>query len=90
MALSLPASDALAFFLKDKNGEVLGGLLGISGPIGYVSTFAVAAPARGHGFGKQPMKRAGLYAVKRACIDAFLDAFGFQASRRVSRSRLVL
>ena len=56
----------------------------------HVSTFAVAAPARGHGFGKQLMKRAGLYAVKRACIDAFLDIFGFQASRRVSRSRLVL
>jgi len=31
----------------------------------HVSTLAVAAPARGHGFGKQLMKRAGLYAVKR-------------------------
>jgi hypothetical protein len=38
----------------------------------------LAAPARGHGFGKQLMKRAGLYAVKRACTDAFLDAFSFK------------
>jgi GNAT superfamily N-acetyltransferase len=54
----------VAFFLKDENGEVLGGLLGdIWAAWLHVRTFAVAAPARGHGFGKELMKRAELYAV---------------------------
>jgi GNAT superfamily N-acetyltransferase len=39
----------------------------------------VAAPARGHGFGKELMKRAELYAVERGCTNAFLDTFSFQA-----------
>jgi peptidoglycan hydrolase-like protein with peptidoglycan-binding domain len=38
-----------------------------------------AAPARGHGFGRELMKRAELYAVERGCTDAFLDTFSFQA-----------
>jgi GNAT superfamily N-acetyltransferase len=58
----------VAFFLKDQNGEVLGGLLGdIWAAWLHVRTLAVAAPARGHGFGRELMKRAELYAVKRAC-----------------------
>ena len=70
----------VASFLKDENGEVLGGLLGdIWAAWLHVRTFAVAAPARGHGFGKELMKRAELYAVERGCTDAFLDTFSFQA-----------
>src|SRR6516162_4989777 len=45
----------------------------------HVKTLAVATPARGHGFGKELMKRAELYAVERGCTDAFLDTFSFQA-----------
>ena len=70
----------VAFFLKDQNGEVLGGLLGnIWAGWLHVRTLAVAAPARGHGFGKELMKRAELYAVERGCTNAFLDTFSFQA-----------
>ena len=70
----------VAFFLKDENGEVLGGLLGnIWGAWLHVRTLAVAAHARGRGFGKELMKRAELYALERGCTDAFLDTFSFQA-----------
>jgi hypothetical protein len=42
----------VAFFLRNENGEVLGGLLGdIWAAWLHVKTLAVAAPARGHGFG---------------------------------------
>ena len=70
----------VAFFLKDENGEVLGGLLGdIWAAWLHVRTLAVAAPVRGHGFGRELMKRAETYAVERGCTDAFLDTFSFQA-----------
>ena len=45
----------------------------------HVRTLAVAAPVRWHGFAKELMKRAELYAVERGCTDAFLDTFSFQA-----------
>jgi GNAT superfamily N-acetyltransferase len=70
----------VAFFLRDENGEALGGLLGdIWAAWLHVRTLAVAVPARGRGFGKELMKRAELYAVERGCTDAFLDTFSFQA-----------
>jgi GNAT superfamily N-acetyltransferase len=70
----------VAFFLKNQNGEVLGGLLGdIWAAWLHIITLAVAAPVRGHGFGKELMMRAELYAVERGCTDAFLDTFSFQA-----------
>ena len=70
----------VAFFLREENGEVLGGLLGdIWAAWLHVTTLAVAAPARGHGFGRDLMKRAELYAVERGCTNAFLDTFSFQA-----------
>jgi GNAT superfamily N-acetyltransferase len=64
----------VAFFLGDEKGEVLGGLLGdIWAAWLHVRTLAVAAPARGHGFGRELMKRAELYAVELGCTDAFLS-----------------
>jgi GNAT superfamily N-acetyltransferase len=49
----------VAFFLKDENGEALGGLLGdIWARWLHIRTLAVAAPVRGRGFGKELMKRA--------------------------------
>jgi GNAT superfamily N-acetyltransferase len=70
----------VAFFLKDENGDVLGGLLGdIWAAWLHVRTLAVAAPVRGRGFGKELMKRAERYAIERDCTDAFLDTFSFQA-----------
>jgi GNAT superfamily N-acetyltransferase len=70
----------VAFFLSEENGEVLGGLLGdIWAAWLHVQTLAVAAPARGRGFGRELMKRAELYALERGCTDAFLDTFSLQA-----------
>src|SRR5580692_12994418 len=70
----------VAFFLRAENGEILGGLLGdIWAAWLHVRTLAVAAPARGHGFGRELMKRAELYAVELGCTDAFLETFSFQA-----------
>jgi GNAT superfamily N-acetyltransferase len=70
----------VAFFLKDENGEVLGGLLGdVWAAWLHIRTLAVAAPARGHGFAREMMHRAELYAIDRGCTDAFLDTFSFQA-----------
>jgi N-acetylglutamate synthase-like GNAT family acetyltransferase len=48
----------VAFFLRDENGEILGGLLGHfwAGWL-HVRTLAVAMPMRGRGFGRELMKR---------------------------------
>ncbi|MBV9998490.1 MAG: GNAT family N-acetyltransferase [Verrucomicrobia bacterium] len=70
----------VAFFLRDENGEVLGGLLGdIWAGWLHISTLAVAAPARRQGFGRELMKHAERYAFWRGCADAFLDTFSFEA-----------
>jgi GNAT superfamily N-acetyltransferase len=70
----------VAFFLRDESGEVLGGLLGdIWAQWLHVTMLAVAAPARGQGFGRELMKRAEGYALARGCTDAFLDTFSFEA-----------
>jgi GNAT superfamily N-acetyltransferase len=70
----------VAFFLRDENGEILGGLLGeIWAAWLHVRTLAVAAPARRQGFGKELMTRAESYARERGCTDAWLDTFSFQA-----------
>jgi GNAT superfamily N-acetyltransferase len=62
-----------------RSAEILGGLLGdIWAAWLHVGTLAVAGSARGRGFGKEPMKRAELYAVERGCTDAFLDTFRLQ------------
>jgi GNAT superfamily N-acetyltransferase len=70
----------VVFLLKHEDGEILGGLLGdIWAGWLKIRTLALAAPARGHGFGTELMKRAETYAVERGCTDAFLDTFSFQA-----------
>jgi GNAT superfamily N-acetyltransferase len=70
----------VAFFLRDENSEILGGLLGdIWAAWLHVRTLAVAMPVRKRGFGKELMKRAETYAIDRGCTDAYLDTFSFQA-----------
>ena len=70
----------VAFFLRDENGVVLGGLLGhIWAGWLHVRTLSVATPMRGRGFGRELIKRAELYAIERGCTDAYLDTFSFQA-----------
>ena len=79
----------VAFFLRDENGEVLGGLLGdIWAAWLHVRTLAVAAPVRGQGFGKKLMKRAELYAVERCCTDAYLDTFSFPGTTILRKTRV--
>jgi GNAT superfamily N-acetyltransferase len=69
-----------AFFLKGENSELMDGLLGnIWATWLHVRTLAVAAPLRGHGFGKELMNRAETNVVERGCTDAYLDTFSFQA-----------
>jgi ribosomal protein S18 acetylase RimI-like enzyme len=76
----LPEWYPVAVFLRDENGEVLGGLLGdIWAGWLHVRTLAVAAPVRKRGFGKELMKRAETYAIERGSTDAFLDTFSFEA-----------
>ena len=70
----------VAFFLRDEAGEVLGGLLGeIWAGWLHIRTLALAAPARGQGFGRELMQRAERYARERGCTNVFLDTFSFQA-----------
>ena len=70
----------VAFYLKDKRGEVLGDVLGNiwAGGI-HIGTLAVTMAMRGRGFGKQLMEQAELYAVEHGCTIAFLETFSFQA-----------
>jgi GNAT superfamily N-acetyltransferase len=76
----------VAFFLKDDNGEILGGLLGdIWAAWLRVRTLAVAAPARGHGFGTELMKRAELYAIERGCVSRHLQ---FSIATLLRKTRL--
>ena len=64
----------VAFFLRGEAGEVLGGLLGeIWAAWLHIRTLALAAPARGQGFGRELMQRAERYARERGCTNAFLD-----------------
>jgi GNAT superfamily N-acetyltransferase len=68
------------FLSQGQKGEILGGLLGHIWAAGlHVKTLAIAAPVRGRGFGKELMKRAETYAIERACTDAYVDTFSFQA-----------
>ena len=66
----------VAFFLKDKRGEVLGNIW--AGWL-HVATLGVAVPIQWRGFGRELMQQAEAYAIERGCTNAFLDTFSFQA-----------
>jgi GNAT superfamily N-acetyltransferase len=70
----------VSYFLKNGEGEVLGGLLGlIWGGWLHIKVVWVAEPARQRGFARQLVGKAEAYAKKRGCRGAYLETFSFQA-----------
>jgi GNAT superfamily N-acetyltransferase len=71
----------VAFFLRDENGEIAGGVSGNHGTFGwlYVSTLWVREDLRGRGFGRELMKRIEAEAVRHGCKNVFLNTMSFQA-----------
>lgn len=67
-------------YLRDAQGEVMGGLLGeIWGRWLNVTYLWVAEPARGGGYASRLLQTAERYAIERGCQGAFLATFTFQA-----------
>ena len=63
-----------------RGGEVVGGLVGqTSWDWLFIELLWVADGWRGHGLGREIMRRAEAEAAQRACIGAWLDTFEFQA-----------
>jgi GNAT superfamily N-acetyltransferase len=70
----------VGFYLRDEQGEVLGGLLGeIWGLWLHVTYLWVAEPARRAGNGSRLVAAAEQYAVERGCTGAMLGSYSFQA-----------
>jgi GNAT superfamily N-acetyltransferase len=68
------------FFLRDSDGEVLGGVLGnIWGDWMYVAYVWVDRSLRGNGHASRLMAAAEEHASAKGCGNAFLDTFSFQA-----------
>ena len=68
------------YYLRGKDDEVLGGLLGqIWGEWLHISFLWVAEPARGGGHSRKMMAAAEAYARERGCRGAYLETFSFQA-----------
>ena len=70
----------VAHFLRESDGEVLGGLLGmIWGGWLYIKFVWVAEPVRGRGHARRLLETAEAYARKRGCSGVNLETFSFQA-----------
>jgi GNAT superfamily N-acetyltransferase len=70
----------IAVLVKDKDGEVVGGLWGHTG-YEWLFTQLLVVPAglRGRGVGTDIMRKAESEAMSRGCRGAWLDTFEFQA-----------
>lgn len=71
----------LAFFIKDDQGTVVGGVKGSYGNYGWlwIDTLWVSEELRGKGYGTKLMTRIENEAVKNGCTNAYLNSFSFQA-----------
>jgi GNAT superfamily N-acetyltransferase len=70
----------ISIFLRDANGEVLGGALGeIWAQWLFVSHLWLAAPLRRNGYGRKLLQAAEDYAVEKGCQNVYLTTFSFQA-----------
>jgi GNAT superfamily N-acetyltransferase len=70
------------FFLRDEEGEIVGGLLGHTyWDFLAVDIFWLDESVRGQGLGEKILKMAEVEAVRRGCTTAHLDTFEFQAPR---------
>jgi GNAT superfamily N-acetyltransferase len=75
-----PAEEPVYVFLRDDDGTILGGLLGlIRWRWLYVAKLWVAESRRGHGYGAAILAAAESHARERGCIGASLDTFEYQA-----------
>lgn len=75
-----PGEEAVNIFLRDENGDVVGGLLGhIKWKWLYVSKLWISDQHRGKGHGFELMKAAEDHARSRGCIGSYLDTFEYQA-----------
>ena len=70
----------LAIFVRDDQGEMVGGLDGYT-HLGwlFISHLWVAESLRGQGYGTELVARAEHEAVTRGCRQAYLNTFDFQA-----------
>jgi len=76
----LSAYYPVQYYLRNGDGEVLGGLLAdVWGAWLHIKFVWVAEPARGHGFAGKMVTMAEDYAQKRGCRGAHLETFSFQA-----------
>ena len=71
----------IAFFVRDENGDIVGGVNGNYGTFGwlYVNALWVHKDLRCRGFGRELMERIEAEAIKHACKNAYLNTMSFQA-----------
>jgi GNAT superfamily N-acetyltransferase len=76
-ARTVPGKDErFAFFLRDSEGALVGGLDGVIGWAWlFVNNLWVHDDLRGRGFGRELLARAERQAVERGCHSAWLDTF---------------
>jgi len=76
----LPDYYPVRFFVKGRDGEVVGGLLGdIWGGWLHVGSLWVSESIRGRGYGTELMARAHQYALEKSCTHAFLQTGSYEA-----------
>ena len=73
-------SDSVAFFLKDDDGQVVGGILGYEwGGWLHITHLWVSEAYRKQGFGKSLLAAAENHAINNGCHQSLLETFSFQA-----------
>jgi ribosomal protein S18 acetylase RimI-like enzyme len=72
---------SLAFFAHDKNGDLVGGVIGFWDGFGwlYVNSIWVAEQSRGTGLGSLLMSKIESEAKQRSCHNCYLNTMTFQA-----------
>jgi GNAT superfamily N-acetyltransferase len=70
----------VAFFVRDRRGVVLGGVVGnTGGPWLYIAALWVTSSLRGRGIGSKLMDAVEAEASARGCTEAYLDTFSLPA-----------
>jgi GNAT superfamily N-acetyltransferase len=72
---------AIAFYLRDAEGKIVGGVYGNFGTFNwlYVDTLWVSDELRGRGYGARLLAAIEQEAVTNNCTSVYLDTFSFQA-----------
>ncbi len=80
LAAGVPSDFRLLAIRMERDGALLGGLMGRTGR-GWLAVEYLALPMaeQGRGFGRQLMAMAESEAVQRGCHSAFLNTIAFQA-----------